>query len=121
MAISSGVWEAVLDWAASEILNVSFSQHGHTTVTDETEKYTWSGMKGHLSHLGNNHFKLENFNARRWKEGGNGEKRTYDVIVNTAPPDVVMNYVYGELPFIGRKFHKFVLPVQFAFPENVYF
>ena len=50
-----------------------------------------------------------------------GEKRTYDVIVNTAPPDVVMNNIYGELPFIGRKFHKFVLPVQFAFPENVYF
>jgi len=50
-----------------------------------------------------------------------GEKRTYDVIVNTAPPDIVMNGVYGELPFIGREFHKFVLPVQFAFPENVYF
>jgi len=50
-----------------------------------------------------------------------GEKRSYDVIVNTAPPDVVMNGVHGELPFIGREFHKFVLPVQFAFPENVYF
>jgi UDP-galactopyranose mutase len=32
-----------------------------------------------------------------------------------------MNGVHGELPFIGREFHKFVLPVQFAFPENVYF
>ena len=50
-----------------------------------------------------------------------GEKRSYDVIVNTAPPDIVMNGVHGELPFIGREFHKFVLPVQFAFPENVYF
>jgi len=50
-----------------------------------------------------------------------GEKKQYDVIVNTAPPDVVMNFVHGQLPFIGREFHKFVLPVQFAFPENVYF
>lgn len=50
-----------------------------------------------------------------------GKQRKYDVIVNTAPPDVVMNYVHGELPFIGREFHKFVLPVRFAFPENVYF
>jgi len=51
----------------------------------------------------------------------NGEKKSYDVIVSSAPPDVVMNGVHGELPFIGREFHKFVLPVQFAFPENVYF
>ena len=50
-----------------------------------------------------------------------GEKKNYDIIVNTAPPDIVMNYAHGELPFIGREFHKFVLPVQFAFPENVYF
>ena len=50
-----------------------------------------------------------------------GEKKNYDIIVNTASPDIVMNYAHGELPFIGREFHKFVLPVQFAFPENVYF
>ena len=41
--------------------------------------------------------------------------------MNTAPPDIVMNRVHGDLPFIGREFHKFVLPMQFAFPENVYF
>jgi len=49
------------------------------------------------------------------------QKLTYDVIVNTISPDIVMNSVYGELPYVGREFHKFVLPVQFAFPENVYF
>ena len=32
-----------------------------------------------------------------------------------------MNGVHGELPFIGREFHKFVLPFQLAFPENGYF
>ena len=51
----------------------------------------------------------------------NGEKLSFDVIVNTISPDIVMNLTYGELPYIGREFHKFVLPVKFAFPENVYF
>ena len=51
----------------------------------------------------------------------NGERKSFDIIINTIAPDTVMNCVYGELPFIGREFHKFVLPVQFAFPENVYF
>ncbi len=50
-----------------------------------------------------------------------GVKRTFDVIVNTASPDLVMNMAYGELPYIGRDFHKFVLPIAHAFPENVYF
>ena len=48
-------------------------------------------------------------------------KTFFDVIVNTISPDIVMNLTYGELPYIGREFHKFVLPVKFAFPENVYF
>ena len=50
-----------------------------------------------------------------------GNKLKYDVIINTISPDIVMNGIYGELPYIGREFHKFVLPVKFAFPENVYF
>jgi UDP-galactopyranose mutase len=50
-----------------------------------------------------------------------GEKETYDVIVNTASPDMVMNNAFGELPYIGRDFYKFVLPIAHAFPENVYF
>lgn len=51
----------------------------------------------------------------------NGEPETYDVIVNTASPDMVMNMEFGELPYIGRDFYKFVLPIPHAFPENVYF
>ncbi len=50
-----------------------------------------------------------------------GEWRSYDVIVNSASPDLVMGGVYGELPFVGRDFIKLVLPVENAFPENVYF
>jgi UDP-galactopyranose mutase len=51
----------------------------------------------------------------------NGEARRYDVIVNTASPDTVMDFAFGELQYIGRDFIKFVLPIKHAFPENVYF
>ena len=50
-----------------------------------------------------------------------GEKRSFDLIVNTASPDDVMGHAYGELNYVGREFIKIVLPVEFAFPENVYF
>ena len=35
-------------------------------------------------------------------------------------PDIVMNLTYGEVTTL-EEFHKFILPVKFAFPENVYF
>ena len=50
-----------------------------------------------------------------------GQRHAFDVIVNTLSPDVVMNMAFGELPYVGRDFHKFVLPIAHAFPENVYF
>ncbi len=50
-----------------------------------------------------------------------GEKKSYDLIVNTASPDDVMGHAYGELNYVGREFMKIVLPVEHAFPENVYF
>jgi UDP-galactopyranose mutase len=50
-----------------------------------------------------------------------GEGRTFDVIINTISPDVLFDYAYGELPYIGRDFHRIVLPVEHCFPENVYF
>ncbi len=50
-----------------------------------------------------------------------GVKKKFDVIVSTISPDVLFDGIYGELPFIGREFHKFVLPMKFAFPENVFF
>jgi UDP-galactopyranose mutase len=62
--------------------------------------------------------KYDLVNKTVWIEG---VKSNYDIIINTISPDLVMNNIYGELPYLGREFHKFVLPVKFAFPENVYF
>jgi len=50
----------------------------------------------------------------------NGEKRTFDVIVNTISPDLLFEQCFGELRYIGRDLHKIVLPSEHAFPEHVY-
>lgn len=50
-----------------------------------------------------------------------GRGRRFDVIVNTLSPDLVMDEAFGPLPFVGRDFIPFVLPIRHAFPENVYF
>lgn len=44
-----------------------------------------------------------------------------DILISTISPDVLMDYRYGELRYIGREFHKIVLPIEFALPEDVYF
>ncbi len=44
-----------------------------------------------------------------------------DIIVSTIPPDILMNYCFGELVYIGRDFLKLVLPIEYAFPEHIHF
>lgn len=51
----------------------------------------------------------------------NGKNRSFDIIINTISPDILFDYVYGELPYIGRDFHRIVLPIEHCFPEHVYF
>jgi UDP-galactopyranose mutase len=50
-----------------------------------------------------------------------GQKKKFDIIINTLPPDVIFNFKLGELPFIGRDFYPFILPVENVFPGDVYF
>jgi UDP-galactopyranose mutase len=50
-----------------------------------------------------------------------GEKRTFDLIVNTISPDILFDQAFGELKYIGRDFHKIVFPTEHVFPEHVYF
>lgn len=42
-----------------------------------------------------------------------------DIIVNTGHVDSLFGYAYGKLRYCGRKFLKVVLPVEYAFPEDV--
>ena len=50
-----------------------------------------------------------------------GEKLVFDLIVSTISPDQLFDNCYGALPYVGRDFHKIVLPVEHVFPEHVYF
>jgi UDP-galactopyranose mutase len=50
-----------------------------------------------------------------------GERRQFDVIVNTISPDTLFANCHGELPFMGRDITTLILPVEFALPPNVYF
>jgi len=51
----------------------------------------------------------------------NNEWYQFDVIINTISLDTLFDFSFGELPFIGRDFHKIVLPQEHVFPTNVYF
>ena len=51
----------------------------------------------------------------------NGEKQKFDMIVSTISADLLFDQCWGELPYVGRDFHKIVLPMEHCFPENVYF
>ena len=49
------------------------------------------------------------------------EKIKFDILINTIAPDTLFNYRHGELKFIGRDLHTFVLPGKHAFPKDVFF
>lgn len=64
---------------------------------------------------------IDKFDIKNKKIHINGEWHQYDIIINTISPDILFDFTFGELPFIGRDFHKLVLPVEHAFPKDVYF
>ena len=51
----------------------------------------------------------------------NGKKFNFDVLINTIAPDTLFDFKFGKLKFIGRDFHKIVLPVKEVFPKDVFF
>ena len=65
--------------------------------------------------------KIKNYDIENKQVAINGEKYKFEVIVNTISPDILFEHCYGEMPFVGRDFHKIVFPSEYIFPENVYF
>ena len=49
------------------------------------------------------------------------EKLSADIVISTVSPDEALNFRFGRLPFIGRDFFPFILPVEHVFPGDVYF
>lgn len=50
-----------------------------------------------------------------------GEKKRYDIVINTISPDKLFDFCYGELPYVGRDLIPIVLPVEYALPPDIYF
>jgi UDP-galactopyranose mutase len=51
----------------------------------------------------------------------NGVAYDADIIVSTISPDILFDYQYGELPYMGREFLKIILPIERVTPEPYYF
>lgn len=50
-----------------------------------------------------------------------GEWISGDIVINTASLDLVFDYCYGELRYIGRHFMKLILPCERVTPDPYYF
>jgi UDP-galactopyranose mutase len=82
------------------------------------DDYFVISTEGVKVHLGT---EIERFDIPKRTVWLKGEKRTFDIIVNSVSPDLLFEKCHGELPYVGRDLHAIVLPVEFALPENVYF
>ena len=51
----------------------------------------------------------------------NNNSQSFDIIISTVSPDILLNCEIGALKFLGRKIHNIVFPSEFVFPDNVYF
>ena len=64
---------------------------------------------------------IEIFDIENKRVFYNGDWHKFDLIVNTISPSDIFNNIYGELPFVGRDLYKFVLPIEYVFPKDVFF
>ncbi len=64
-------------------------------------------------------FKVKNLQNKKFII--NNKIKKFDVVISTISPDFYFKKKFGELPFIGRDFHKIVYPTKNIFPKNVYF
>ena len=51
----------------------------------------------------------------------NDTKYKGDIIISSISLDILMNYQYGELPFMGRDFIKIILPIEQIISDPTYF
>ncbi len=50
-----------------------------------------------------------------------GDRLTADMMISTVSPDLIYDYCWGELAYVGRDFFKIVLPIEQALPDDVFF
>ncbi len=65
--------------------------------------------------------KIEEYDIDNYKVKIQGEWHTFDIIISSTLPEVLMNNRFGPLRWMGRDFFKIVLPMEHAFPPGVNF
>ncbi len=64
---------------------------------------------------------IEDFDIANHRVKIAGEWHTYDLIVSTLSPEVILKNAFGPLRWAGRDFLKVVLPVKEALPPEIFF
>lgn len=65
--------------------------------------------------------KVESYDVENYRVKIEAKWHSYDIIVSSISPEVVLNNAFGPLRWIGRDFLKVVLPVKEVFPPNIYY
>ncbi len=64
---------------------------------------------------------ITDFDVEKRRVEIDGEWHTFDRIISTISPEIILKNAFGELRWSGRDFMKVVLPVENVFPDDVYF
>ena len=66
-------------------------------------------------------YNIDNIDIDNRKILANGKWHDGDIIVSTISPDVLYDFQFGVLPYMGRDFLKIILPVERITPEPYFF
>ena len=91
------------------------------SVRKSLPTYVAAKAKNGTRNLGPNMDNIQKFDIQNYKVQINDQWEKYDIIINTASPEILCNKELGELRWRGRNFEFMVLPVEYAFPKNVIF
>ena len=90
----------------------------YPTNHDGYNKYFDICVEGVEVHYGCN---IDNIDIDKRKISANGEWHDGDIIVSTISPDILYDFQFGVLPYMGRDFLKIILPVERVTPEPYFF
>lgn len=64
---------------------------------------------------------IDQYDMERKQVMVDGQFLKGDLMVSTISPDVLFDYKYGELPYMGRKMSHIILPIKQILPDDLYF
>jgi len=121
-----------------EIDTFSWSPKGATIKNKQSKKRAWDGAinaypyakDGYNQYfeiatkdvkvLLNSNVKIIDLKNKIFKINDHEDEK-FDIVISSSSPDLIMNNVYGALPYIGRDIHNIVMPMEYVLPKDIYF